>query len=39
VGGFLEEVSELIGRPVHVVSAGGLSGRFGRHVRAEATPL
>ena len=39
VGGFLEEVSELLGRPVNVVSAGGLSGNFGSHVRAEATPL
>lgn len=39
LGGFLEEVSELLGRPVHVVSAGGLSGRFGSHVLAEATPL
>ena len=39
VGGFLDEVSELLGRPVNVVSAGGLSGNFGSHVRAEATPL
>jgi predicted nucleotidyltransferase len=39
LGGFLEEVSELLGRRVHVVSSGGLSGNFGAHVRAEATPL
>jgi len=39
VSGFLDEVSELLGRPVHVVSSGGLSGSFGSHVRAEATPL
>ncbi len=39
LGGFLDEVSELLGRPVHVVSSGGLSGRFGSHVIAEATPL
>jgi len=39
LGGFLDEVEELLGRPVHVVSTGGLQGRFGSHVRAEATPL
>ena len=39
LGGFLEDVSELLGRPGHVVSSGGLSGRFGAHVLAEATPL
>jgi predicted nucleotidyltransferase len=39
LGGFLDEVAELLGRPVHVVSSGGLSGSFGSHVRAEATPL
>jgi predicted nucleotidyltransferase len=39
VGGFLEEVSELLGRPVHVVTPGGLSGGFGTRVRSEATPL
>lgn len=39
LGGFLEEVSELLGRPVHVVSSGGLSGRFGSHVLSEAKPL
>jgi predicted nucleotidyltransferase len=39
LGGFLDEVEELLGRPVHVVSTGGLQGRFGSYVRAEATPL
>jgi uncharacterized protein len=39
LGGFLVDVEELLARHVRVVSSGGLSGRFGSHVRAEATPL
>jgi uncharacterized protein len=39
VSGFLAEMEDLLGRQVHVVSASGLRGRFGAHVRAEATPL
>ena len=39
LGAFFDEVSELLGRSVHVVSAGGLAGRFGAHVAAEAIPL
>ena len=39
IGGFLDEVSELLDRPVHVVTPGGLSGGFAAQVRSEATPL
>ena len=39
LGAFLDEVEELLARHVHVVSSGGLSGRFGAHIRVEATPL
>jgi uncharacterized protein len=39
VGGFLDEVSELIGKPVHVVTAAGLGGTQSRRAISEAVPL
>ncbi len=39
LGGFLDEVSELLDRPVHVLTPGGLRGRFASRALAEATPL
>ena len=39
VGGFLDEVSELIGKPVDVVTAKSLSGAESRRALSEAVPL
>jgi predicted nucleotidyltransferase len=39
VGGFLDEVSELIGRPVHVVTTRGLLGVGSQPAMGEAVPL
>ena len=39
VGGFLDEVSELIGTPVHVVTATGLSGPGSQRTLREAVAL
>ncbi len=39
VGGFLDEVSELIGKPVHVVTAKSLSGAESQRALSEAIPL
>ena len=39
VGGFLDEVSELIGRPVHVVTAKALQGTGSERARQEAVAL
>ncbi len=39
VGGFLDEVSELIGKPVHVVTARSLHSAKSRHALSEAVPL
>jgi predicted nucleotidyltransferase len=39
VGGFLDEVSELIGKPVQVVTAAGLGGTQSRRAISEAVPL
>lgn len=39
VGGFLDEVSELIGKPVHVVTARSLRGTESQRALSEAVPL
>jgi len=39
VGGFLDEVSELIGKPVHVVTARSLHGAESQRALSEAVPL
>lgn len=39
VGGFLDEVSELIGTPVHVVTAASFRGLESQHAMSEAVPL
>ena len=39
LGGFLDEVSELIGKPVHVVSITALKGAASRRVLNEAVAL
>jgi predicted nucleotidyltransferase len=39
VGGFLDEVSELLGRPVHVLTQRSLRGGLGSRALSEATPL
>jgi uncharacterized protein len=39
VGGFLEEVSELIGKPVHVLTAKSLKGEESQRAVSEAVPL
>jgi predicted nucleotidyltransferase len=39
VGGFLDEVSELLGRPVHVLTAGSLRGAASKRVLDEAVAL
>jgi predicted nucleotidyltransferase len=39
VGGFLDEVSELIGKPVHVVTRQSLSGAESQRALSEAVPL
>ncbi len=39
VGGFLDEVSELLGRPVHVVTARSLNGLDSQRTLSEAVPL
>ena len=39
VGGFLDEVSELIGKPVHVVTARSLQGTGSQRALSEAVPL
>ncbi len=39
VGGFLDEVSELLGRPVHVVTAGSLGKLDSQRVQREAIAL
>ncbi len=39
VGGFLDEVSELIGKPVHVVTARSLSTAASQRALREAVPL
>jgi len=39
VGGFLDEVSELIGKPVHVVTERSLKGAGSQRALSEAVPL
>jgi predicted nucleotidyltransferase len=39
VGGFLDEVSELLGKPVHVVTARSLDGPDSQRTLSEAVPL
>ena len=39
VGGFLDEVSELIGKPVHVVTSRSFRGAESRRALSEAVPL
>ena len=39
VGGFLDEVSELIGKPVHVVTARSLRDAESQRALSEAVPL
>src|SRR6266542_6210691 len=39
LGGFLDEVSVLIGRPVHVVTARSLNGAESQRALSEAVPL
>jgi len=39
VGGFLDEVSELIGKPVHVVTRRSLNSAKSQRALSEAVPL
>lgn len=39
VGGFLDEVSELLSQPVHVVTVGSLTRNGGERALSEAVPL
>ena len=39
VGGLLDEVSELIGKPVHVVTAAAFRGPGSRRTMSDAVPL
>ena len=39
LGGFVEDLTELLGRPVHVVTKRTPHGELGENVLAEAVPL